>query len=59
MATNRTSTANGTHVAPEKSYYEQQRELLVTEIAQVGLPRTAFEMRSYSATTRRLRAEFP
>ncbi len=35
MANNRASTANGTHTAPEKSYYEQQRELLITEIAQV------------------------
>ncbi|KAI8942479.1 hypothetical protein NX059_000546 [Plenodomus lindquistii] len=34
MATNRASTANGLVAAPEKSYYEQQRELLVTEIAQ-------------------------
>ncbi|KAF1846773.1 uncharacterized protein K460DRAFT_282830 [Cucurbitaria berberidis CBS 394.84] len=32
--TNRASTANGTPAAPEKSYYEQQREMLVTEIAQ-------------------------
>jgi DASH complex subunit DAD1 len=36
MATNR-APANGTHNGPEKSYYEQQRELLVTEIAQVRL----------------------
>ncbi|KAF2129278.1 hypothetical protein P153DRAFT_431264 [Dothidotthia symphoricarpi CBS 119687] len=34
MATNRASTANGGNAAPEKSYFEQQRELLVTEIAQ-------------------------
>ncbi|KAF2829165.1 hypothetical protein CC86DRAFT_403816 [Ophiobolus disseminans] len=34
MATNRASAANGTHSRPEKSYYEQQREILVTEIAQ-------------------------
>ncbi|KAH7398233.1 DASH complex subunit Dad1-domain-containing protein [Pyrenochaeta sp. MPI-SDFR-AT-0127] len=34
MATNRASAANGTHTGSEKSYYEQQRELLVTEIAQ-------------------------
>ncbi|KAL6709987.1 Dolichyl-diphosphooligosaccharide-protein glycosyltransferase subunit dad1 [Coniothyrium glycines] len=33
MAANRAPTANGTQ-ASEKSYYEQQRELLVTEIAQ-------------------------
>jgi DASH complex subunit DAD1 len=35
MATNRAQATNGTHAAPEKSYYEQQREMLVTEIAQV------------------------
>lgn len=35
MASHRASAANGTHTGPEKSYYEQQRELLVTEIAQV------------------------
>ncbi|OAL54274.1 hypothetical protein IQ07DRAFT_583571 [Pyrenochaeta sp. DS3sAY3a] len=34
MATNRASTANGNHAAPEKTYYEQQREMLITEIAQ-------------------------
>jgi hypothetical protein len=32
MSTNRASTANG---APEKTYFEQQREMLVGEIAQV------------------------
>lgn len=37
MATNRASTANGNHATPEKSYYEQQREMLITEIAQVRL----------------------
>jgi len=37
MAANRASTANGPGAAPERSYYEQQRELLVTEIAQVTL----------------------
>ena len=36
MATNRASTTNGTQNGPEKSYYEQQREMLVTEIAQVS-----------------------
>lgn len=34
MAANRASTTNGAQGAPERSYYEQQRELLVTEIAQ-------------------------
>ncbi|CBX93765.1 hypothetical protein IAQ61_003652 [Plenodomus lingam] len=34
MAANRASIANGANSAPERSYYEQQRELLVTEIAQ-------------------------
>lgn len=38
MAANRASAANGTNAVPERSYYEQQRELLVTEIAQVHLP---------------------
>jgi DASH complex subunit DAD1 len=37
MSTNRAPTANGANTAPEKSYYEQQREMLVTEIAQVRL----------------------
>jgi DASH complex subunit DAD1 len=35
MATNRASTTNGAASAPEKTYFEQQREMLVTEIAQV------------------------
>nr|GFD55616.1 hypothetical protein [Tanacetum cinerariifolium] len=34
MSTNRASTANGAQPAPEKTYFEQQRELLVGEIAQ-------------------------
>ncbi|KAG9203922.1 hypothetical protein G6514_002083 [Epicoccum nigrum] len=34
MSTNRASTANGAHPAPEKTYFEQQREMLVGEIAQ-------------------------
>ncbi|KAF2026420.1 hypothetical protein EK21DRAFT_74295 [Setomelanomma holmii] len=34
MATNRASTTNGTQNGLDKSYYEQQREILVTEIAQ-------------------------
>ncbi|KAF2855619.1 hypothetical protein T440DRAFT_464019 [Plenodomus tracheiphilus IPT5] len=34
MAANRASTVNGTGAVPERSYYEQQRELLVSEIAQ-------------------------
>jgi hypothetical protein len=37
MSTNRASTANGTSNGPEKTYFEQQREMLVTEIAQVCL----------------------
>ena len=42
MATNRASTANGTAAPPEKSYYEQQREMLVSEIAQVRLNANSF-----------------
>ena len=38
MSTNRASTANGAQSAPEKTYFEQQRELLVGEIAQVNTP---------------------
>jgi hypothetical protein len=38
MSTNRASTANGAQPAPEKTYFEQQRELLVSEIAQVNPP---------------------
>jgi DASH complex subunit DAD1 len=34
MATNRASTTNGAAHAPEKTYFDQQREILVTEIAQ-------------------------
>ncbi|KAF9694317.1 hypothetical protein EKO04_007579 [Ascochyta lentis] len=34
MSTNRASTAHGAQPAPEKTYFEQQRELLVGEIAQ-------------------------
>ncbi|KAL1605557.1 Dolichyl-diphosphooligosaccharide-protein glycosyltransferase subunit dad1 [Nothophoma quercina] len=34
MSTNRASTANGAQPAPEKTYFEQQREMLVGEIAQ-------------------------
>ncbi|KAJ4986280.1 DASH complex subunit Dad1 [Stagonosporopsis vannaccii] len=34
MSTNRASTANGAQPAPEKTYFEQQREFLVGEIAQ-------------------------
>jgi hypothetical protein len=37
MAANRASTTNGAANAPEKTYFEQQREMLVTEIAQVCL----------------------
>jgi DASH complex subunit DAD1 len=40
MATNRASAAHAAQAGPEKSYFEQQRELLVSEIAQVNsLPR--------------------
>jgi DASH complex subunit DAD1 len=35
MATNRAQPTNRAHNAPEKSYFDQQREMLVTEIAQV------------------------
>ena len=38
MSTNRASTANGAQPAPEKTYFEQQREMLVGEIAQVRPP---------------------
>lgn len=38
MSTNRASTANGAQPAPEKTYFEQQREMLVGEIAQVSMP---------------------
>lgn len=38
MSTNRASAANGAQSAPEKTYFEQQRELLVGEIAQVNPP---------------------
>ncbi|UPX18743.1 Dolichyl-diphosphooligosaccharide-protein glycosyltransferase subunit dad1 [Ascochyta rabiei] len=34
MSTNRAPTAHGAQPAPEKTYFEQQRELLVGEIAQ-------------------------
>ncbi|KAH6614030.1 DASH complex subunit Dad1-domain-containing protein [Boeremia exigua] len=34
MSTNRASTAAPAQPAPEKSYFEQQREMLVGEIAQ-------------------------
>ncbi|OAL03966.1 hypothetical protein IQ06DRAFT_196632, partial [Phaeosphaeriaceae sp. SRC1lsM3a] len=34
MSTNRASTLNGGSTGPEKTYFEQQREMLVTEIAQ-------------------------
>ncbi|KAF3035223.1 hypothetical protein E8E12_004335 [Didymella heteroderae] len=34
MSTNRASNANGAQAAPEKTYFEQQREMLVGEIAQ-------------------------
>jgi hypothetical protein len=36
MATNRASTANAAQAEPEKPYFEQQREILVSEIAQVN-----------------------
>ena len=42
MSTNRASTANGAHPAPEKTYFEQQREMLVGEIAQVNPPPRRF-----------------
>jgi hypothetical protein len=35
MSTNRASTTNGAQNGQEKTYFEQQREMLVTEIAQV------------------------
>ncbi|KAH3906760.1 hypothetical protein HBI56_062710 [Parastagonospora nodorum] len=34
MSTNRASTTNGAQNGQEKTYFEQQREMLVTEIAQ-------------------------
>jgi hypothetical protein len=37
MATNRASTAHAAQAGPEKPYFEQQRELLVSEIAQVNI----------------------
>jgi DASH complex subunit DAD1 len=35
MSTNRASTTNGTSNGQDKTYFESQREILVTEIAQV------------------------
>lgn len=37
MSTSRVSALNGGNNGPEKTYFEQQREMLVTDIAQVRL----------------------
>jgi DASH complex subunit DAD1 len=44
MSTNRTSTANGTGNGSQKTYFDQQREMLVTEIAQVCLSSHALRL---------------
>ena len=59
MSTNRVSTANGAQPAPEKTYFEQQREMLVGEIAQVNPPPRISNRHRYMLLQREYRRDSP